>query len=231
MHKWSSPETAETEASATPQQPASGRHRGWWIQTAARVRVPATRVSAEESRASTTEAVLPIGAYDPRKVARMPFRRQAKGWAMTRDLPMESEIWANHLWRSLDTQSINQIGRHPLMQDTQVAKTDEPVSKGLVAHMLLTQVPNIAQSMAEQVVTERDYQRQIVEDTRANRRNFNRMMTLFGALLISLIVTYVLSHPGTILSKSICKTWGPYSFAITILLDSALTVYAYLRHY
>lgn len=68
--------------------------------------------------------------------------------------------------------------------------------------------------------------RQKIEDVRANKRNFNRMMTLLGAILIGLVVVWTLprlGHVGEILS--------PYSFVITVLCDAAITVYAYFRHY
>jgi hypothetical protein len=66
------------------------------------------------------------------------------------------------------------------------------------------------------------------ENERANHRNLNRMLTLFGALIIGLIVTWmlnenILGHDGKILA--------PYSFVITILMDSGLALYGYIKHY
>ena len=69
-----------------------------------------------------------------------------------------------------------------------------------------------------------------VEDHRANKRNFNRMLTLFGALLIGLVVTFLLTTPH-ILPAHIDKTVGPYTFVITILMDSGLALYGYIRKY
>lgn len=71
-------------------------------------------------------------------------------------------------------------------------------------------------------------EREARENERANHRNFNRMMTLFGALIIGLIVTWllnqnVLGHDGKLLA--------PYSFVITILMDSGLALYGYIKHY
>lgn len=74
-----------------------------------------------------------------------------------------------------------------------------------------------------------DAQRQAVEDTRSVRRNRNRMWTLLFGLLISIVITWTLSHD--VFGPHISHTWGPYSFAITIALDSTLTVYAYIRRY
>lgn len=78
-------------------------------------------------------------------------------------------------------------------------------------------------------------ERQRAEDIRANKRNFNRMMTLLGALLIGLVVTWMLSHPLVLgsfgIAPSTAKMLAPYSFTITILLDSSLALYSYVRKY
>jgi hypothetical protein len=71
--------------------------------------------------------------------------------------------------------------------------------------------------------------RKEAEDYRANKRNFNRMLTLFGALVIGLIVTYALTTPG-IVPPSL-KFLAPYTFVITIVLDSGLALYGYIRKY
>lgn len=77
--------------------------------------------------------------------------------------------------------------------------------------------------------------RQAAEDNRANHRNFNRMMTLFGALCIGLVVTWVLTHPQYFalvgLQPEQVKPFLPYAFTITIFLDSGITLYSYIRHY
>lgn len=66
------------------------------------------------------------------------------------------------------------------------------------------------------------------EDKRANKRNFNRMLTLVAALIIGLAVTFILNH-------GYLGHWGPalapYSFVITVMLDSFLAAYSYIRHY
>lgn len=79
-------------------------------------------------------------------------------------------------------------------------------------------------------------ERQAAEDDRANHRNLNRMLTLFGALLIGLIVTFILTNPTAVLiplgvSPTFIATMAPYTFTITILLDSSLALYSYVRKY
>jgi hypothetical protein len=59
------------------------------------------------------------------------------------------------------------------------------------------------------------------ENFRANKRNFNRMLTLFGALAIGLVVTFVLTTPGII----------PANWKFTIVLDSGLALYGYIKKY
>lgn len=67
--------------------------------------------------------------------------------------------------------------------------------------------------------------RKQAEDKRANHRNFNRLMTLFGAVIIGLVVTWA-SQRGII-----PKALAPYTFVITVLLDSTFSLYALIRHY
>lgn len=67
--------------------------------------------------------------------------------------------------------------------------------------------------------------RKDAEDKRANHRNFNRLMTLFGAVVIGLVVTYA-STKGYI-----PKEFAPYTFVITVLLDSTFSMYALVKHY
>lgn len=71
--------------------------------------------------------------------------------------------------------------------------------------------------------------RKTAEDERANKRNFNRMLTLFGALLIGLVVTYALTTPGIVPNS--LKFLAPYTFVITIVLDSGLALYGYIKKY
>jgi hypothetical protein len=70
-------------------------------------------------------------------------------------------------------------------------------------------------------ITEREKR----ENSRANHRNFNRLLTLLGAVLIGLVLTYA-SQKGII-----PKTLAPYTFVITVLLDSTFTAYALYKHY
>lgn len=67
--------------------------------------------------------------------------------------------------------------------------------------------------------------RQRAEDVRANHRNFNRLLTLLGAVVIGLLVTY-LSTVGII-----PRPLQPYTFVITVLLDSSFSMYALWKHY
>jgi hypothetical protein len=71
-------------------------------------------------------------------------------------------------------------------------------------------------------------EREARENVRANKRNFNRMLTMVGALVIGLVVTYVLTSgalgPAT-------KVLAPYAFVITILMDAGITAYAWIKHY
>lgn len=101
-------------------------------------------------------------------------------------------------------------------QDT---KTDEKLSG---------QFNNQLMELVDGEIQKRDQERQQKEDFRANKRNFNRMLTLIGALIIGLFVTYMLSsgvlgHLGTELA--------PYSFVITILMDTGLALYGYVKKY
>lgn len=68
-------------------------------------------------------------------------------------------------------------------------------------------------------------QRKAAEDKRANHRNFNRLMTLLGAVIIGLVLTWAATK------GYIPKSVAPYTFVITVLLDSAFSFYALLRHY
>lgn len=77
-------------------------------------------------------------------------------------------------------------------------------------------------------------EREARENERANHRNLNRMLTLFGALLIGLVVTFILTHngiPGVVKLPKWSMVLAPYTFVITILLDSGLALYGYIRHY
>jgi len=80
-----------------------------------------------------------------------------------------------------------------------------------------------------------DRERQTIEDQRSIYRNRNRFLTLAVALLLGLVITYILNNRGIptlglTLPKSIIKL-APYSFVITVLLDSSLAAYAYVKRY
>ena len=93
-----------------------------------------------------------------------------------------------------------------------------------------------AYSITLDEVEKRNAERKAAEDVRANKRNFNRMLMLFGALLIGLVVSYVLSHPAQMsnisgIDPNVFKTLAPYAFVITILFDSGLALYSYIKRY
>lgn len=89
----------------------------------------------------------------------------------------------------------------------------------------------------KEIQTQTD-EREQRENWRANKRNFNRMMTLMFALIIGLCVTFLLTSTtghalltGLGLAPSTIKMLSPYTFIITILLDSGLALYGYIRKY
>lgn len=103
-----------------------------------------------------------------------------------------------------------------------------PVNLGTLAHFSTVQVPRIAADAAENVVTNRDRTRQVLEDSRANHRNLNRMLTLTFALVVGLFITYTLQQGYW---GAYSHTLAPYSFVITVLLDSSLAAYSLIRKY
>lgn len=88
--------------------------------------------------------------------------------------------------------------------------------------------PAEADQHVRSLVADAIMERELRENKRANARNFNRMLMLFGALVLGLIITYVLNN-------GLLGSWGPvlapYAFVITILMDSGLAAYAYVKHY
>lgn len=94
--------------------------------------------------------------------------------------------------------------------------------------MTLRSFNDYVQSSTQTAIKTAEAKRQAAEDERANRRNLNRMLTLIGALVIGIVVSYVLTH-GYL--GNLGKALGPYAFCITILLDSSLAVYSLIRHY
>jgi hypothetical protein len=85
------------------------------------------------------------------------------------------------------------------------------------------------QAMIEKHVEMINQRRQALEDQRAVRRNRNRFVSLIGALIISLMLTWTFQHGY--LGPHVSAAFAPYSFVITITLDSVITMYAYLRRY
>lgn len=104
----------------------------------------------------------------------------------------------------------------------------EPVPLGMLAEFASTMVPNIARGIASDVVEKVNADRQMVEDSRANHRNFNRMLTLLFALMAGLFVTWSLQQGYWGVYS---KTLAPYSFVITVLLDSSLAAYSLIKKY
>lgn len=84
-------------------------------------------------------------------------------------------------------------------------------------------------------VNRRDQARQYIEDARANHRNLNRMLTLVGALVIGLALTWLFQHAFVLTAvgvpANIVKTLAPYTFVITIFMDSSLAAYSFFRKY
>jgi hypothetical protein len=72
-------------------------------------------------------------------------------------------------------------------------------------------------------------EREARENKRANHRNLNRLLTLLGALLIGLMITWALTTPGIL--PATWQHYAPYAFVITILLDSGLALYGLIKHY
>ena len=94
--------------------------------------------------------------------------------------------------------------------------------------------PESMDERVRQLISEAINAREVRENKRANHRNFNRMLTLMGALVIGLIVTYVLSHdgiPGVLTLPAWTHGLAPYAFVITVAMDSLLALYSFIRHY
>lgn len=106
---------------------------------------------------------------------------------------------------------------------------------GHFSRYIIRQAAEEAVVRAEKLRTETDTKRQMIEDKRANHRNLNRMLTLLGALVIGIIVTYSLTHPKILMAAGVAPTtikfMAPYTFIITVALDSTLALYSFIRHY
>jgi hypothetical protein len=103
-----------------------------------------------------------------------------------------------------------------------------PADPTQVVAMLPADPPDALTRHAWWVAEETQTQRQAIEDARAIYRNRNRFLTLGFALVISLVLTFVFTH-GYLGPLGV--SLAPYSFVITIALDSLLTLYAYIRRY
>lgn len=116
-------------------------------------------------------------------------------------------------------------------ESADVTVTDSVTVKGNWPPGLTDTIRDIANREAQAIVNEREAR----ENKRANHRNLNRMLTLFGALVIGLIVTYGLEHGGFpmfgVTLPPSTKLLAPYAFVITIAMDSTLALYSFIRHY
>lgn len=79
------------------------------------------------------------------------------------------------------------------------------------------------------LITKAMQEREQREDVRANHRNLNRGLTLVGALVIGLILTYLLNYVPHL--PHWMYVLAPFTFVITILLDSAFVFYSLYKHY
>jgi hypothetical protein len=124
---------------------------------------------------------------------------------------------------------------HPLRTDDNGPATDTPVTylplpanpKAVVPTLPATSDDPLTDHV-RYVITRIDTERQRVEDTRADRRNRNRMLTLFGALVIGAAVTWFLNSQY---SSGMPPSAKQYAFTITIAMDSLLAAYSWVRHY
>lgn len=115
---------------------------------------------------------------------------------------------------------------------------DDPIKVGelgaIVNHTVKRAATEAAMYITSQV-KHQDAARQMVEDERANHRNLNRMLTLIGALLIGLALTYLFTHPAIMMSvgfsAAFVKAVEPYTFVITIFMDSSLAAYSFFKKY
>lgn len=112
---------------------------------------------------------------------------------------------------------------------------DQPVTYRMLARYHVAQeLPNM-ESISREVVADVNHRRQALEDSRANHRNFNRMLTLVGALLIGLVVTWNLTTINSPMMKALgphlSKALTPYAFVITVALDASLALYSLIKKY
>lgn len=126
-----------------------------------------------------------------------------------------------------DVTVTNDVNSHDTTRITGDQVTyDQSTTRGTSVH---GEWPAEADAHVRMLIDQAQQERQKIEDKRANHRNFNRMLTLFGALVISFVLTWLLYYDHSL------PLWAhklaPFSFAITILMDSSFTVYALIRHY
>jgi hypothetical protein len=108
--------------------------------------------------------------------------------------------------------------------------TNEVISERLVRTEVAKATFELTKSLREQ-----DIERQAIEDARSIKRNKNRMYTLFGAMLISLVITLILYYPtkvGIPLGLAVkLHPFAPFSFFVTVGFDSCFTVWAFIHRY
>ena len=120
--------------------------------------------------------------------------------------------------------------------------TSDPTTEAVSVAMLVKWTEHtVKRAKAESVahtlreLDSRDTARQYIEDVRANHRNLNRMLTLLGALFIGLALTFVFTHPAILASIGVqgpvVKALEPYTFVITIFMDSSLAAYSFFKRY
>lgn len=95
-------------------------------------------------------------------------------------------------------------------------------------------IDEIVDGRIRNVMSEREKR----ENIRANHRNKNRLLTLAGAIIIGIIVTYFFQNNGFpilglhhVLAKTVATTLYGYSFVVTVTLDASLALYSYVKHY
>lgn len=101
----------------------------------------------------------------------------------------------------------------------QTSETDET---------LQGQFDNRLKHLVDGEISDWSSEREARENLRANKRNFNRMLTLIGALVIGLFVTYTLQQSWF---GPVGHQLAPYSFVITIVMDAGLALYGYIKKY
>jgi hypothetical protein len=139
----------------------------------------------------------------------------------TRNVETGQDSDGTHVTITNDSQSHDQTN----IDDGQVTYTANESSDTRTTG----QWPVEADEHVRKLISEAQDEREARENIRANHRNLNRLLTLIGALIISFVVTWLLYYDPSL------PLWAhklaPFSFAITILMDSSFVLYSYIRHY